>query len=225
MSDKILIVNYKAYIHAFTQNGITIAEAARKLRAKLSSTRIILAVPSPLLYKILEVYDDVYLQHVDPVSPGSHTGFLPAKALEYLPVKGTLVNHSEHKLVYRSITQIIDDVRSVGKEVVACADTPGEAAGLAYIRPTMIAVEPPELIGTGIPVSKAKPEIITNGVKAVHSIDPSIPVLAGAGITSGEDAVKSLELGASGVLVASAIVKAKDPAGKLEELAIAMDTF
>lgn len=225
MAERILIVNYKAYEQAFTENGEVIAETARRISGKLSNTRIILAIPAPLVYKIARIYDDIYLQHVDPVGPGSHTGFLPAATIKYLPVTGTLVNHSEHKLAYRSIMEIVDNVKSTGKEVVACADTPGEASGLAYLKPTMIAVEPPELIGTGIPVSKAKPEVITDGVAAVRSVDPSIPVLAGAGITSGEDAVKSLELGAMGVLVASAIVKARDPAGKLEDMATAMDTF
>lgn len=223
MGERILIVNYKAYEQAFTENATRIAEAAKKLEPDLSNTRIILAVPAPLTYKIIEIYDDIYLQHVDPVPMGAHTGFLPAKAINHLPVKGTLVNHSEHKLPYRSIATVVEDVKAAGKEVVACADTPGEAAGLAYLKPTMIAVEPPELIGTGIPVSKAKPEVITAGVHAVHRIDPSIPVLAGAGITSGEDASRAIELGAGGVLVASAIVKAGDPVEKLREIAIALD--
>lgn len=225
MVERILIVNYKAYEQAFTGNGLEIAGTARKLASKLTNTRIILAIPSPLAYKIASLYDDIYLQHVDPIPAGSHTGFLPAEAIRHLPVTGTLVNHSEHKLPYRSIARVVEVVKSLGKQVVACADTPGEASGLAYLAPDMIAVEPPELIGTGIPVSRAKPEVITNGVEAVHRVNPSIPVLAGAGITSGEDAVRSLELGASGVLVASAIVKARDPSNVLEEMAMAIDTF
>lgn len=224
MRERILIVNYKAYEEAYTRPGVIIGEAARGLRGKLSATRIILAVPAPLLYKMTTIYDDVYLQHVDPVPTGAYTGYTPAKALQYLPVTGTLVNHSEHKLDYRSVSKIIGDAKSVGREVAACADTPGEAAGLAHLKPDMIAVEPPELIGSGIPVSKAKPEVIVSGVEAVHGVDPSIIVLAGAGINGGEDAVRALQLGARGVLVASAIVKAGDPAAKLEEIATAMDS-
>ncbi|MCE4600329.1 MAG: triose-phosphate isomerase [Desulfurococcales archaeon] len=222
--ERVVIINYKAYPQAFGEPGLEIARAARLLAGRLSNTRIILSVPSPLVYKIVEVYDDVYLQHLDPVDYGSKTGFVPAVSLEKLPVRGTLVNHSEHKLVYRDVARVIDAVKGVGKEVVACADTPGEASGLAYLRPSAIAVEPPELIGTGIPVSKARPEVVTMSVEAVHSVDPSIPVLAGAGITSGDDVRRAYELGARGVLVASAVMKAEDPAGRLEELAVSLDT-
>jgi len=219
-----LIVNYKAYPQAFTRNGLLIAEAARRLQPRLSKTRIILAVPAPLLHKLATVYDDLYLQHLDPVDPGARTGFLPARAVEWLPARGTLVNHSEHKLTYRDVAKIVGEVLGAGREVVACADTPGEAAGLAYLHPTAIAVEPPDLIGTGIPVSKAKPEVITDAVRAVQNTGAGVPVLAGAGITSGEDARVAVRLGARGVLVASAVVKNPKPEEKLEELAVALDS-
>lgn len=225
MGEKILIVNYKAYEEAYTRPGLLIAEAARVLKGRLSNTRIILAVPAPLLYRIASIYDDVYLQHADPVPTGSYTGYTPARALQHLPATGTLVNHSEHKLDYRSVSRVIGDAKMAGREVAACADTPGEAAGLAHLKPHMIAVEPPELIGSGIPVSRAKPEVVSSGVEAVHSVEPAIIVLAGAGINGGEDAVRALQLGARGVLVASAIVKAGDPSAKLEEIATAMDSF
>ncbi len=211
MVDYFLVVNYKAYPQAFSRKGIELAEHAHRLDKRLSKTRVILAVPAPMVYRIAGIHEDVYLQHVDPIGYGSHTGFLPAEAVKELPVRGTLVNHSEHKLVYRDTARVVEAVKESGKEVLACADTPGEAAGLAYLEPTMIAVEPPELIGTGIPVSKAKPEVITASIKAVHGVNPGIPVLAGAGITSSEDVEAAVRLGARGVLVASAIMKANKP--------------
>ncbi len=223
MVKRFLIVNYKAYPTAFNEKAIEIAREARKLSSELEKTRIILAVPSVIAGRIVDIYDDIFLQHVDPVGYGAFTGFLPASSLEYLPVRGTLVNHSEHKIIYRDISRIINTIKNIGKEVIVCADTPSEAAGIAYLNPDMIAIEPPELIGTGIPVSKAKPEVITNGVKAVHSINPNIPVLAGAGISNPEDAVRALELGASGILVASVVMKASDPRTALRNLALALE--
>jgi triosephosphate isomerase len=44
-------------------------------------------------------------------------------------------------------------------------------------------------------------------------------VLCGAGVSSKEDVKKALELGAQGVLLASAFVKAPDPKAFLSELA------
>ncbi len=219
----LLIVNMKAYPKAFTEEAFALARAASELESRLSRVRVLLAVPAPMAVALAGVHDGVLLQHVDPVGFGAHTGFIPAEALGSLPVAGTLVNHSEHKVTYRDAARIIEAVRDAGKIVVACADTPGEAAGLAYLKPTAIAVEPPELIGTGTPVSRARPEVITGAVEAVHRVDPEIPVLAGAGITSGEDVVAAVRLGAAGVLVASAVMKAARPAEAMEKLALALE--
>ncbi|MCD6235493.1 MAG: triose-phosphate isomerase, partial [Thaumarchaeota archaeon] len=89
----------------------------------------------------------------------------------------------------------------------------------AALGPDMIAIEPPELIGTGIPVSKAKPEVVSGAVEAVKRINTEVHVLCGAGISTGEDVARAIELGAEGVLLASAYVKAKDPKKVLSEMA------
>ncbi len=96
------------------------------------------------------------------------------------------------------------------------------SAAAAALKPDMIAVEPPELIGTGIPVSKAKPEVVTGTVEVVKRVNPKVVILCGAGITKGEDVAAALELGTEGVLVASGIVKAKDPHKALLEFAEAI---
>lgn len=219
---RILAINFKAYETAFTETAVKIAEAASKAVTIYNNLRVILVVPSPLVYKLSRIHEDLYLQHVDPVEYGSRTGYLPAKALEHLPVKGTLLNHSEHKVTIRHIDYAIKTMHEIGKEILVCSDTPREAAALAHLKPDMIAVEPPELIGTGIPVSKAKPEVITRAVDAVQRIEPKIPVLAGAGISGPEDAAKAIELGAKGVLVASVVMKSKTPGRSLIELAEAL---
>ena len=102
---------------------------------------------------------------------------------------------------------------------VVCTNNTSVSAAAAALKPDMIAVEPPELIGTGIPVSKAKPEVVTSTVEAVKKINPDVTVLCGAGITNGDDVAAALKLGTEGVLVASGIVKAKDPRKVMEEFA------
>jgi triosephosphate isomerase len=88
----------------------------------------------------------------------------------------------------------------------------------AALEPDYVAVEPPELIGSGIPVSKADPEVVRGSVEAVKRIAPRVGVLCGAGITTGEDLKAALDLGSEGVLLASGIIKAKDQRQALEEL-------
>ncbi|MGC9071600.1 MAG: triose-phosphate isomerase [Acidilobus sp.] len=223
MSRLVFAINYKAYDTAFNEASLDIARAASRLSSKYEGVRIILIVPAAVSGRISQVYEDVYVEHVDPVDFGAFTGYLPVSALRYLGVKGTLVNHSEHKMIYRDVEKVVNAVRSQGLEVMACADTPGEAAGLAYLRPDYIAIEPPELIGTGVSVSRAKPEVITDGVKAVRAI-AEIPVLAGAGITYREDVVRAVELGAAGILLASAVMKSKEPVKVIEDFADALSS-
>jgi len=86
------------------------------------------------------------------------------------------------------------------------------------MEPDMLAIEPPELIGTGIPVSKANPEVVEGTVREVRKINRSVRILCGAGISKGEDVAAALELGAEGVLLASSVVKSKDVEGAIREL-------
>ena len=80
----------------------------------------------------------------------------------------------------------------------------------AKINPTFIAIEPPELIGTGRAISTEKPQLITNSIDAVQSAKNSTKLLCGAGIVSAEDVSRAVELGSKGILVASGVIKAKN---------------
>ncbi len=46
-----------------------------------------------------------------------------------------------------------------------------QVKAIATFNPDAVAVEPPELIGSGIPVSQAQPEVVEDSVKGVKSIN------------------------------------------------------
>jgi triosephosphate isomerase len=121
----------------------------------------------------------------------------------------------------RVIEDVISRAKSLRLTTVVCANTPETAAAVAVPSPDMIAIEPPELIGSGVAVSKAKPEVVTDTVSRIRRINSEVVILCGAGITSGEDVKKALRLGTQGVLVSSGVVKAKNQAAAIEELAAA----
>jgi len=223
MARLVFAINFKAYDTAFNERAVEIAREASRASSRHNNVRIILIVPGVTISKVLPVYEDIYVEHADPLDFGAYTGYLPVSAVKFSGAKGVLINHSEHKIVYRDVAKVIEAASKDGLETMACADTPGEASGLAFLRPTFIAIEPPELIGTGVSVSKAKPEVITDGVKAVRAV-ADIPVLAGAGITYREDVTRAVELGASGVLLASAVMKAKEPGKVIEDFADALSS-
>jgi len=223
MNKLVLAINFKTYPSAFGSRADEIAIGVRELSQSYNRVRIIIVAPQINASRISRIYEDTFIQHGDPLELGSNTGYTPIRAIAEEGIKGVLLNHSEHKILYKELSKAINLARDSGLEVLACADTPGEAAGIAYLQPDMIALEPPELIGTGIPVSRAKPEVITLGVNAVKKTGFNIPVLTGAGITSGDDAYKSITLGAKGILVASAVMKHERPIDKIRELAEAIE--
>ena len=160
----------------------------------------------------------VLAQHTDPIDPGSRTGTIPAESLRASGVWGSLVNHSERPLAPAAVADVVRRLVAVGLVPVVCARDVAAAGRLARTRPPYLAVEPPELIGGNRAVSTAKPEVVSGAVTAVGRVSSSTRVLCGAGVHDRHDIARALELGASGVLVASAVTKASDPRAALEEL-------
>lgn len=166
----------------------------------------------------------IFAQHVDPIKPGSFTGHILPEVVKEAGAVGTLINHSERRLKLAEIDAIIKKTKELQLASVVCTNNANVSASAAALKPDFIAIEPPELIGTGIPVSKAKPEIVTETVKLVRQINSEVTLLCGAGITKGDDVAAALKLGTEGVLVASGIVKAKEPQRVLLDFAQAATT-
>ena len=179
--------------------------------------RIIICPPNLFLKEAAERFSDVFAQYVDHEEPGAYTGSTPVAMLKEAHVKGSLVNHSEKKI--SEVKETVESLHLNGLESIVCAASSKEATKYADYSPSFIAIEPPELIESGKSVSTAKPEIVMNSVKAVKEVNHKISVLCGAGITTKDDVGKALELGAEGVLLSSAFVKAEDPKAFLAELA------
>ncbi|MBE3117102.1 triose-phosphate isomerase [Candidatus Bathyarchaeota archaeon] len=206
-----IIVNFKTYLESSGKRAVELALKADKV-SKETGVCIVVAPQLVDLAKVAEVVEiPVFAQHIDPIKPGSFTGHVLAESVKEAGAIGTLINHSERQLKLSDIEAIIALTREKNLISCVCANNPRVSAAVAALKPDIVSIEPPELIGTGIAVSKAKPEIVTDTVKMVHHICPDITILCGAGISQIEDVSVALKLGSRGVLVASGIVKAKDP--------------
>lgn len=214
----VVIINFKAYKEGFGKRALELAKIAENVASRCDEYIGIAVSFLDLPVIAREVNIDVYAQHVDAVGFGSHTGRINADMIAEYGAKGSLVNHSERRLKLADIEFNVSRLRELGLTSVVCTNNVPTTAAAAALSPDFVAVEPPELIGSGIPVSKAEPEVVENSVKAAKNVNKSVRVLCGAGITTHEDYVKALELGAEGVLLASGIVKAKDKKRALEEL-------
>ena len=101
---------------------------------------------------------------------------------------------------------------------LVCAQTVEEVKLISQLDPDLIAIEPPELIGSGRSVSKVNPNIITDSVNAANSINSNVDILCGAGIMNSDDVKIALNLGSKGILIASGVVQSDNWDQKIKEL-------
>ena len=204
-------MNFKTYLEATGQKAVELAKNAEKA-AKETGASIVVAPQFADISRVAEAVEiPVFAQHIDAIKPGNSTGSVLAESVKEAGAVGTLINHSERQLKISDIDAIITLTREKDLISCVCANNPTVSAALASLKPDIVSFEPPELIGTGIAVSKAQPQVITSTVHLVRQINANITILCGAGISQSEDVSVALKLGTNGVLVASGIVKAKDP--------------
>lgn len=206
-----IIVNFKTYLESTGQKAVELAKNAEKVHQE-TGISIVVAPQTADIAKIAQaVTIPVFAQHIDSIKPGNSTGHVLAETVIEAGAMGTLINHSEKQLKLSEIDALIALTKEKGLISCVCANNPSVSAAISAMHPDIVSIEPPELIGTGVAVSKAKPEVVTNTVKLVRNIDREVTILCGAGISTSQDVEVSLRLGTQGVLVASGIVKAKNP--------------
>ena len=210
MKPPIILINYKAYENSYGERGYEISRKIEKV-SKEYGVPVIVTVPATMIYKLSKETElIVYAQHVDGLEHGAKTGSILPEMVKDAGGKGSLLNHSERRIRLDEIHDAVIRMRKIGLESVVCVDRYELVHSMGILKPDAILIEPPELIGSGVAVSKAKPEVITRAVDEIKKV-PGVYLIAGAGITSGEDVYKAVELGADGIGVASAVMKAKEP--------------
>jgi len=218
----IMIVNFKTYPEATGQRALDLSRDLDNVQKETGISIVVAAQITDIFLISQHVEIPIFSQHLDPQPQGAYTGHVTPEALREVGGRGTLLNHSEKQLGLRVIEETIQRVKAVGLTSVVCANNTHVGAASAALGPDFVAVEPPELIGTGVAVSKARPQVVTDAVALIRRVNPNVAILCGAGITDGRDASSALRLGAHGILVSSGVVKAKNPKQVALDLAYAM---
>jgi triosephosphate isomerase len=216
----VLIINFKNYKEISGTNSVRLARVASKVGKKYK-VRIAVCPPQHVMSEVAKVPVTIFAQHLDNSKIGSTTGHVIPELVKQSKIRGALINHSEHRIPSNDIEELVSRLKALNMLSVVCVKDVAEAERYSKLNPDYIAIEPPELIGTGKAVSKERPEVITDSVKAVKNANNSTQLLCGAGIVSGDDVVRALELGTKGILVASGIVKAKNWEKAIEEFSLA----
>jgi triosephosphate isomerase (TIM) len=213
-----IIVNCKNYPEVLGEGSVRMARAVVSASRSLAVEGIV-APPHPMLSLVAESGAVVYSQSVGSESGDKTTGAVLPESVKAAGASGTILNHSESRVPMRILQTLMPRLSDLRLAACLCSRTSSEAVKVARLRPKYVAIEPPELIGTGVAVSRAKPGLIRDTVSALRESGYRGKILCGAGITNREDVSRAVDLGADGILVASSVVKAKDWEAKIRELA------
>lgn len=214
----VVLVNYKVYAEATGRRAVELTQALA--RAAQGSPAVVAVAPQAAdLHRVAQASPlPVLAQHVDALPPGSGTGATLAEAVKEAGAVGTLLNHAERRLRLADLGASVERAGKAGLARVVCTDTVATTRAAAALHPEFVAIEPPELIGGDVSVTSADPAIVRDAVQAARKVAPDVRVLCGAGVKTGGDLTAALKLGADGVLLASGVVKAKDPEAALRGL-------
>lgn len=200
---------------------LELSEVSEQVDKDTGAGIVIAPPPSSLSQVCAKVKIPAISQHVDASKPGSTTGYVVPELVKSFGATGSLINHSEHRIDnLDSIGNLVRTLNNLQMVSIVCIRTSEEAGSIAAFNPDFIAIEPPELIGSGKAVSKENPAIITDSINAVSTRSDTSKVICGAGIVDRTDVESALKLGAKGILVASGIIKASSWYDKIHELAL-----
>jgi len=213
-----IFVNYKTYEQGSGQNAVKLT----KILEEVAMTTLIKIIPVVQVLDAELVVDstklDVWIQHIDPISYGAHTGWtLPEEAVR-IGLKGVFLNHSEHKFEdWDALVKAVARCREVDLRTLVFADSIEELVKVLDLNPDFVSYEPPELVGeTETSVAQEKPEVIKKASELTKKAN--IPLIIGAGIHSRDDVIKSLKFGGDGIALATDVVKAENPKEELLDL-------
>ncbi|RBQ23874.1 Triosephosphate isomerase [Candidatus Methanobinarius endosymbioticus] len=214
----IVILNFKTYLESSGEDALELAKLLESVSIE-SGISMVAASQATDIYRINQETDiPILAQHIDPIAPGEHTGSNLMEVMIESGISGTLLNHSEQRMKLADIQNVVESAKRRNITSVVCTNNIETSVASATFNPEFVAVEPPELIGSGIPVSQAEPEVVKGTVNRVKDINKKTEVLCGAGISNGDDMAVAMDLGASGVLLASGIILADNPKEALLDL-------
>ena len=213
-----LFVNFKTYREGSGLEAIKLVRLIEEVAASCQVKIVPVLQATDLKEAVAISKLEIWVQNVDLAGYGAHTGAILSEAVFEDGAAGTFLNHSERKLTSLSdLEKINQRALLVGLKTLIFAGNLEEMKNVCAFKPTYIAYEPAQFIGsTTTSVAREQPEIINQAVEMAKVL--ALPLIVGAGIKSAEDVRKSIELGAAGVVVASDVVKAENPRQELLDL-------
>ena len=205
-----IVINFKNYKAG--KNALQLAKKTQKYLPRA----IICASALDIEMIVDKTKLSVFAQHADSQEGNRATGYNILKSLKEAGAKGTLINHSEHRISFDMIKKTLREAKKFKLKIIVCESNFNEVKKIARLKPYAIAFEDPRLVGSGKSITKYRTRDVEKFADLLKGKD--IIALCGAGINSADDVREAYKLGCNGVLIASAIANSKKPEILLREI-------
>jgi len=177
-----IFINYKTFEESSGERAVALTKSLEEA-AHISQVKII---------PVVQIIDaeavtsstalEVWIQHVDPVSYGAHTGWTLPEEAARVGIAGVFLNHSEHKFNdFEALRTANEKAMGANLKTLIFASNLEELKNVCALAPTYVAYEPPELVGsTETSVARAQPEIVSQASDIARAA--GLPLVVGAGV-------------------------------------------
>ncbi len=202
--------------YLFGKDIVDLARAADEASRKYQ-VQVIYTTPYADIRTVAEHTEHIYVfaPHMDFAPVGRGLANVLPESVRDAGASGVMLNHAERPLSLGALSKTLTRARALSLMTIVCADSLAETKSIATLRPDMMITEPSELIGTG---NAAGTDYVRTSVEAVREIAPEIGVLAGGGVSCGQDAYRIIAAGADATGSSSGIVRAADPEKMIHEM-------
>ena len=213
-----LVVNPKSYLYG--EESLALARAADAAARKFGLT-IFFTCPFADIRLIKANTQNVIVtaQHMESLRPGRGMGHILPESLKAAGAAATFLNHAENPMTLAELSKTIQRAKELEILTIACADSVVEGQAIAELAPDILLCEPTDLIGTG---KTADDNYTLEVCRRISKINPDVAIMIASGVTTAEDCYRVIKLGADGTGATSGILKAPNPAVRVEEMAEAI---
>jgi len=179
--------------------------------------QVIFTAPFPDIRRVAEATENliVFAPSMDDIPVGRGLADILPESVRAAGADGVMLNHIEKQLTYLKLKNTVERANGLQMLTLVIADSVVEAKAAALLAPDVITAEPAELIGTG---KASGLEYVAVSKEAIHSVNPGIYVLIGAGISSGQDVYNVIKAGADASGSSSTVACAKDQRAIVNEM-------
>ena len=210
-----IFLSLKTYPESSGDKVIELCQKVKRVIQKTDVHIMVSAQPFDIRRIKKEVGIEVWAQHLDPIDPGRHFGWLSPHSAKQAGATGTMINHAEKNITFKTIQATVEKCKNHGLKTLVGTDSIKLAKKAIPLKPDYLAFENPQLIAGDVSFV----DVDADRIKKVIDFTP-MPFFVGAGIKTKQHVVKTIQLGGQGVILSSGVVKADDQEAALLDLAL-----